>query len=259
MRPGARHMRNSEWFHMVNQDIISMPDKWEYPWYAAWDLAFHAMALSTVDVEFAKEQLDLLLNQFFLHPNAQIPAYECNFSGVNPPAHALATIFLYRAEQALHGVVLGSGKVESKFEEAYRQFVSLPSARTEFGKLFLSLGDPKQLPAVFHCTTGKDRTGWAAAAMLTPLGVPKDQVYNDYLRSNDYIIPAYQKHIDAFVAAGGEKSIALAILGVKTEYLDAAFDEMQTKYGTIENYFSEGLRIDAARQKVMRDLYLRQK
>lgn len=95
--------------------------------------------------------------------------------------------------------------------------------------MFLALGDPKQLPAVFHCTTGKDRTGWAAAALLTLLGVPRHQVYADYLRSNDYIIPAYQKHIDAFVAAGGEKSIALAILGVRTEYLDAAFDEMRTK------------------------------
>lgn len=152
--------------------------------------------------------------------------------------------------------VLGGGKVEAGFEEAYRQFVFLPSARKEFGKLFLSLADRKQLPAVFHCTTGKDRTGWAAAALLTLLGVPKDEIYEDYLRSNDYIIPAYQKHIDAFVAAGGEKSIALAILGVKKEYLDAAFDEMHTKYGTIENYFSEGLGIDAARQKALRDVYL---
>ena len=99
----TRQMRNSEWFHMVNQDIISMPDKWEYPWYAAWDLAFHAMALSAVDVEFAKEQLDLLLQEFFLHPSGQIPAYEWNFSDVNPPVHAWATIFLYRTEQALHG------------------------------------------------------------------------------------------------------------------------------------------------------------
>jgi hypothetical protein len=88
---------------MVNQDIISMPDKWEYPWYAAWDLAFHAMALSTVDVEFAKEQLDVLLRDFFLHPSGQIPAYEWNFSDVNPPVHAWATIFLYRTEQALRG------------------------------------------------------------------------------------------------------------------------------------------------------------
>ncbi len=103
MQPSTRLVRNSGWFHMVNQDIISMPDKWEYPWYAAWDLAFHAMALSSVDLDFAKEQLDLLLREFFLHPSGQIPAYEWNFSDVNPPVHAWAAIFLYRTEQAVRG------------------------------------------------------------------------------------------------------------------------------------------------------------
>ena len=103
IKPGGRFMRNREWFHMVNQHIISMPDKWEYPWYAAWDLAFHTIALSTVDTDFAKEQLDLMLQEFFLHPTGQIPAYEWNFSDVNPPVHAWASIFLYRTEQALRG------------------------------------------------------------------------------------------------------------------------------------------------------------
>jgi hypothetical protein len=103
MRNRAKHIRNSEWFHMVNDHIISMPDKWEYPWFAAWDLAFHTIALSTVDVDFAKEQLDLMLQEFFLHPTGQIPAYEWNFSDVNPPVHAWATLFLYRTEQALKG------------------------------------------------------------------------------------------------------------------------------------------------------------
>jgi hypothetical protein len=103
MRPRPKNIRNSEWFHMLNANVISMPDKWEYPWYAAWDLAFHTIALSTVDVDFAKEQLDLMLQEFFLHPTGQIPAYEWNFSDVNPPVHAWATIFLYRTEQALKG------------------------------------------------------------------------------------------------------------------------------------------------------------
>ena len=85
---------------MVNDDVISMPDKWEYPWYAAWDLAFHAIALATVDPDFAKQQLDLMLREVYLHPNGQIPAYEWNFSDVNPPVHAWATLFLYRIEQA---------------------------------------------------------------------------------------------------------------------------------------------------------------
>lgn len=151
---------------------------------------------------------------------------------------------------------LGGGKAEEGFQESYRQFVSLPSAKASFRQLFLSLGDQNQLPALFHCTTGKDRTGWAAAALLTLLGVPKDQVIEDYLRSNDYILSAYQHAIDAFVAGGGDPAIPPAILGVKQEYLEAAFDEMQTTYGTIESYFSEGLGIDAAQQQGLRDLYL---
>ncbi len=97
------NVRNKDWSHMDNENIVSMPDKWEYPWYAAWDLAFHTIALSPVDVDFAKQQLDLLLQQAFLHPTGQIPAYEWNFSDVNPPVHAWAAIFLYRSEQALHG------------------------------------------------------------------------------------------------------------------------------------------------------------
>jgi hypothetical protein len=95
--------RNREWFHMISEHVISMPDKWEYPWFAAWDLAFHTVALATVDIDFAKQQLDLLLVGAYQHPTGQIPAYEWNFSDVNPPVHAWATIFLYRMEQALRG------------------------------------------------------------------------------------------------------------------------------------------------------------
>jgi hypothetical protein len=103
MLPHTGHeVRNREWFHLVADHVISMPDKWEYPWFAAWDLAFHAIALATVDIDFAKEQLDLLLQQLYLHPTGQIPAYEWNFSDVNPPVQAWAAIFLYRSEEALH-------------------------------------------------------------------------------------------------------------------------------------------------------------
>jgi hypothetical protein len=101
--PAPGGPRTREWGHMVNDDVISMPDKWEYPWYAAWDLAFHTIALSVVDVDFAKEQLDLMLREVYLHPSGQIPAYEWNFSDVNPPVHPWATVFLYRMEQARRG------------------------------------------------------------------------------------------------------------------------------------------------------------
>lgn len=90
-----KHARNGDWFHMLNDDIISMPDKWEYPWYAAWDLAFHMLPLSIVDHDFAKEQLDLMLRNDYLHPNGQLPAYEWNFGDVNPPVHAYATMQIY--------------------------------------------------------------------------------------------------------------------------------------------------------------------
>ncbi|MFI6492546.1 MGH1-like glycoside hydrolase domain-containing protein [Streptomyces sp. NPDC050564] len=92
-------VRNSNWYHMVNDEIMSMPDTWEYPWFAAWDLAFHTVALSMVDLTFAKGQLDLLLRRLYLHPNGQIPAYEWNFGDVNPPVHAWATLFLYELEK----------------------------------------------------------------------------------------------------------------------------------------------------------------
>jgi hypothetical protein len=94
-------VRNAEWFHMLNSDVISMPDKWEYPWYAAWDLAFHTISLSLVDFDFAKDQLLLMLRSLYAHPNGQIPAYEWNFSDVNPPVHAWATLFLYNIEKEL--------------------------------------------------------------------------------------------------------------------------------------------------------------
>ena len=99
----GRSVRNHNWFHMMNDHVISMPDKWEYPWYAAWDLAFHCIPLAMVDVDFAKEQLDLMLGELYLHPSGQIPAYEWNFSDVNPPVHAWAALYLYRMEQSQRG------------------------------------------------------------------------------------------------------------------------------------------------------------
>ena len=95
--------RNDHWHHMYNADVISMPDKWEYPWYAAWDLAFHVIALTLVDEDFGKQQLDLMLEARYQHANGQLPAYEWNFGDVNPPVHAWSTIFTYRLEQLRRG------------------------------------------------------------------------------------------------------------------------------------------------------------
>jgi protein-tyrosine phosphatase len=152
--------------------------------------------------------------------------------------------------------LLGNGKAAAEFAKTYREFITLPSANAAFRQLFLAMGEKNELPALYHCTTGKDRTGWASAVLLTLLGVPEDKVYEDYLRSNEYILPAYKAYIDRFVAAGGDRSIPLDILGVKAEYLRASFDQVKTQYGSIENYFDKGLGIDRAHQQKLRDQFL---
>ena len=102
--PERRRGRNAEWGHLYNDDVISMPDKWEYPWYAAWDLAFHTIALALVDPDFAKDQLVLFLREWYMHPNGQIPAYEWAFGDVNPPVHAWAAWRVYKIERRIRGV-----------------------------------------------------------------------------------------------------------------------------------------------------------
>ncbi len=100
--PPAQRMdkRNSKWMHLNTKDVISMPDKWEYPWFAAWDLAFHCLPLSTIDMAFAKNQLTLLVRDWFMHPNGQLPAYEWDFNDANPPVHALVTWQIYQKDKA---------------------------------------------------------------------------------------------------------------------------------------------------------------
>lgn len=146
--------------------------------------------------------------------------------------------------------------VDALFAKAYREFVSLPGSRKAYGRLFTDLAREGALPAVVHCTTGKDRTGWAVAALLALLGVPEDEVVADFLQSNEYVLPAYRKAIDGFAEAGGDPVVARAILGVRAGYLEAAFGEMKERYGTVERYFSEGLGVDAAGHKALRDRLL---
>ena len=133
LHTGYSFSRNSEWFHMVNKDIISMPDKWEYPWYAAWDLAFHTLPLAIVDPDFAKQQMQLMFHGLYLHPNGQIPAYEWNFSDVNPPVHAFATLFLHRTEQALRGET-DVEFLRSAFNKLLLNFTWWVNRKDRFGK-----------------------------------------------------------------------------------------------------------------------------
>ncbi len=103
-QPNRNHKRNYDWQHLTCRNIISMPDKWEYPWFAAWDLAFHAATLVHIDPYFAKQQLSVVLREYYMHPNGQIPAYEWNFSDVNPPVHAWSVWYVYQADKKKTGV-----------------------------------------------------------------------------------------------------------------------------------------------------------
>jgi hypothetical protein len=166
-QPGVR---NTEWFHMLNADVISMPDKWEYPWYAAWDLAFHTTALALVDFDFAKDQLLLMLRNLYVHPNGQIPAYEWNFSDVNPPVHAWATLYLYKMERTL-------GRADVRFLEKSFQGLMLnfnwwvnrkdPAGRNVFAGGFLGLDNIGVFDRSAQLPTGgsleqADGTAWMA-------------------------------------------------------------------------------------------------
>jgi hypothetical protein len=113
--------RNKDWRHLYNDDIISMPDKWEYPWYAAWDLAFHCITLALVDPDFAKDQLILLLREWYMHPNGQLPAYEWAFGDVNPPVHAWAAWRVYKIERRVRGVA-DRGFLEKVFHKLLLNF-----------------------------------------------------------------------------------------------------------------------------------------
>lgn len=170
LHPVDGRVRNTEWFHMLNSDIISMPDKWEYPWYAAWDLAFHTLALSLVDFDFAKEQLLLMLRSLYFHPNGQIPAYEWNFSDVNPPVHAWATLFLFKTERTL-------GRSDVRFLEHSFQGLMLnfnwwvnrkdPQGRNVFAGGFLGLDNIGVFDRSAQLPTGgsleqADGTAWMA-------------------------------------------------------------------------------------------------
>lgn len=148
--------------------------------------------------------------------------------------------------------VLGGGRAEPLFERGYREIVTLPSACAAYGRLFTDLTFEEHRPALFHCTTGKDRTGWAAAALLTLLGVADDLVMHEYLLTNEELLPAEKPVLDHFRALGGDPHVLLSVVAVAPEYLEAALDEMRREFGTIERYFAEGLKIGTDAQLALR-------
>ena len=183
-----RAPRNEQWHHMYNADVISMPDKWEYPWYAAWDLAFHVLPLTLVDMSFGKQQLALMLSDNYLHPNGQIPAYEWNFGDVNPPVHPWATIFTYRLEKA-H---TGKGDLvwlERNFQKLLLNFTWWLNRKDRAGKNafeggFLGLDNigvfDRSSPLPTGCYLEQaDGTAWMALFSLNMLEIAIELAMND--------------------------------------------------------------------------------
>ncbi|HEY6058772.1 MAG TPA: tyrosine-protein phosphatase, partial [Candidatus Limnocylindrales bacterium] len=140
----------------------------------------------------------------------------------------------------------GDGRAATFFDQAYREFVSLDSARSAYRRLFSDLVQARHRPALFHCSTGKDRTGWAAAALLMFLDVADELVMADYLLSGDRLLVSLQPVLDDFRDRGGDPEILRPILDVRPEYLEVAIDEMRRMFGSIDGYFETGLGIGPA-------------
>jgi len=185
--------RNKEWTHLYNEDVISMPDKWEYPWYAAWDLAFHCIPLALVDPDFAKEQLILLLREWYMHPNGQLPAYEWAFGDVNPPVHAWAAWRVYKIERRVRGVA-DRGFLERVFHKLLLNFTwwvnrKDPDGANIFQGGFLGLDNigvfdrSAPLPTGGHLEQS-DGTSWMGMYCLNMLAIAlelakEDPAYED--------------------------------------------------------------------------------
>jgi protein-tyrosine phosphatase len=169
---------------------------------------------------------------------------------------APAALFSVMTDPKAAEEMLGGGRGRTLFEAGYREIVSLPSACAGYRRLFTDLTEECHRPALFHCTTGKDRTGWAAAAMLMLLGVDDELVMREYLLTNTELLPAEQPAIERFQAMGGDPDLIRPCVGVAPEYLDAALDEMRKRYGTIEGYFSEGLKMDAEARQTLRTVFI---
>lgn len=177
--------RNSNWRHLQNYDIISMPDKWEYPWYAAWDLAFHCIPLARLDPDFAKDQLLLLLNDWYMHPNGQIPAYEWNFNDVNPPVHAYAVQRVYQIDKKYNGKGIGDQEfLERAFHKLLLNFTWWVNQKDEEGKnIFeggflgldnISVFDRSHVDKLFGKLEQADATSWMAMFCLNMLRISLD-------------------------------------------------------------------------------------
>ncbi len=219
--PGERrHGRNREWMHLNNADIISMPDKWEYPWYAAWDLAFHTVSLALIDPDFAKEQLVLLTREWYMHPNGQIPAYEWAFGDVNPPVHAWAAWRVYQMDRNHRGGKGDLAFLERVFHKLMLNFtwwVNRKDAegRNVFQGGFLGLDNigvfdrSAKLPTGGHIDQA-DGTSWMAMYSLNLMRISLELAqFNDVYEDVATKFFEHFLHIAAAMSNVGESGIGL--------------------------------------------------
>ena len=223
--PERKHGRNSDWKHLNNADVISMPDKWEYPWFAAWDLAFHCVALSEIDAEFAKGQLVLLMREWYMHPNGQLPAYEWAFGDVNPPVHAWATFRVFQIDRrqrresnpADTGDLLFLERVFQKLLLNFTWWVNRKDAqgRNIFQGGFLGLDNigcfdrSQPLPGGGFLSQA-DGTSWMAMYCLNLLRIALELALHDHVYED--IATKFFEHFLAIAAAiNGEDDDALGL------------------------------------------------
>jgi hypothetical protein len=235
--------RNSSWRHMYNQDIISMPDKWEYPWYAVWDSAFHCIPIARIDPEFAKGQLILFLNDSYLHPNGQIPAYEWNFSDVNPPVHAYAVQRVYQIDKKMNGGKGDRDFLERCFHKLMINFTWWVNQKDSDGKNifeggFLGLDNISVIDRSHaHRYKGKleqaDATSWMAMFSLNMLRISLDLC--EFNKNYQYTAIKFLEHF---------LHIAGAMSNISGEHISLWNDE--------ENFFFDVFHLPGKEPKVMK-------
>ena len=151
---------------------------------------------------------------------------------------------------------LGAGRAERFFVDAYREFVELPSAREAYGRFFAELARPERRPALVHCTTGKDRTGWAVAALLLGLGVPEELVREEYLKSGPAVAGLFAPQLAAFASAGGDPELLRPLVEVRPDYLAAALEAVRATHGTLDRYLADALGVGPAATLALRQAFV---
>ena len=241
--------RNAMWKHMKAADVVSMPDAWEYPWFAAWDLAFHCGALALIDVDFAKDQIELMLSDRYLHPNGQIPAYEWNFSDVNPPVHALAALKAFRAER----VQRGSGdrgflqRVFHKLLLNYAWWINRKDAdgHNVFEGGFLGLDNisvfdrSQPLPSGYRLKQA-DATGWMAMFALNMTVIALELTHDDP-DYEDIAIQTYEQFLAICNALAGHATSGVPLWDAEAGFFKDLIIAPDGSYHRIDVYSMVGL------------------